>query len=165
MKTGIGGTMPGTNPRVDDKQSTLSRWFVNLFRNWKTRYNAQQKTSECLSSEWITTFGGQFLDDWSSPHITWEKNIEILWKMLISRYWTMDRSLQRKLSKTNYQHIKRLCRGDCFNSFICQVLVLLVVPWLCEMLFVLVFVCKQTNNQNDVFIGAILVFVKFIVIS
>ena len=28
------------------------------------------------------------------------------------RYWTMDRSLQRKLSKTNYQHIKRLCRGD-----------------------------------------------------
>ena len=68
--------------------------------------------------------------------------------------------------KTNYQHIKRLCRGDCFNSFICQVLVLLVVPWLCEMLFVLVFDCKRTNNQNDVYIaGAILVFVKFIVIS
>ena len=77
----------------------------------------------------------------------------------------MDRSLQRKLSKTNYQHIKRLCRGDCLNSFICQVLVLLVVPWLCEMLFVLVFDCKRTNNQNDVYIGAILVFVKFIVIS
>ena len=32
------------------------------------------------------------------------------------------------------------------------------------MLFVLVFVCKKTNNKNDVFILAILVFVKFIVI-
>jgi len=56
--TGIGGTMPGTGARVDDKQSTLSR------------------------------------------------------------YWTMDRSLQRKLSKTNYQHIKRLCRdrGQLFED-------------------------------------------------
>ena len=27
----------------------------------------------------------------------------------------MDRSLQRKLSKTNYQHIKRLCRGKYIN--------------------------------------------------
>ena len=40
------------------------------------------------------------------------------------RYWTMDRSLQRKLSKTNYQHIKRLCRG----IFI----IIFVKVWNCE---------------------------------
>ena len=36
----------------------------------------------------------------------------------ISRYWTMDRSLQRRLQKTNYQHIKRLCRdrGQLFED-------------------------------------------------
>ena len=36
----------------------------------------------------------------------------------LSRYWTMDRSLQRKLGKTNYQHIKRLCRdrGQLFED-------------------------------------------------
>ena len=34
------------------------------------------------------------------------------------RYWTMDRSLQRRLQKTNYQHIKRLCRdrGQLFED-------------------------------------------------
>ena len=36
----------------------------------------------------------------------------------ILRYWTMDRSLQRRLQKTNYQHIKRLCRdrGQLFED-------------------------------------------------
>lgn len=36
----------------------------------------------------------------------------------LSRYWTMDRSLQRRLQKTNYQHIKRLCRdrGQLFED-------------------------------------------------
>ncbi|XP_023330872.1 calpain-9 [Eurytemora carolleeae] len=36
----------------------------------------------------------------------------------LSRYWTMDRSLQRKLGKTNFQHIKRLCRdrGQLFED-------------------------------------------------
>ena len=36
----------------------------------------------------------------------------------IHRYWTMDRSLQRRLQKTNYQHIKRLCRdrGQLFED-------------------------------------------------
>merc|ERR1712172_194734 len=36
----------------------------------------------------------------------------------LSRYWTMDRSLQRRLGKTNYQHIKRLCRdrGQLFED-------------------------------------------------
>lgn len=37
---------------------------------------------------------------------------------LFFRYWTMDRSLQRRLQKTNYQHIKRLCRdrGQLFED-------------------------------------------------
>lgn len=36
----------------------------------------------------------------------------------LSRYWTMDRSLQRRLQKTNYQHIKRICRdrGQLFED-------------------------------------------------
>ncbi len=29
---------------------------------------------------------------------------------LFIRYWTMDRSLQRRLQKTNYQQIRQLCR-------------------------------------------------------
>ena len=38
--------------------------------------------------------------------------------LLFFRYWTMDRSLQRRLQKTNYQHIKRLCRdrGQLFED-------------------------------------------------
>lgn len=51
-----------------------------------------------ICSNWITT--GYF-----QQHLINEKVL-----MIFFRYWTMDRSLQRRLQKTNYQHIKRLCR-------------------------------------------------------
>ena len=45
-----------------------------------------------------------------------EKNVDFF--CFDDRYWTMDRSLQRRLQKTNYQHIKRLCRdrGQLFED-------------------------------------------------
>ena len=78
--------------------------------------NGRQTINIVQVSTYLNAYVFTIMPDQS---VTYKKETIILISFfLFFRYWTMDRSLQRRLQKTNYQHIKRLCRdrGQLFED-------------------------------------------------